>query len=264
MKADSLLVVATPGGREVARAPAPKSLMAAQARLRALQRRLARQHGPYDPAAQARQQPSKRWQRTRARIGKTHARAAALRRDALHKATTELAQRHAVIAVETLNASGMRAKGGALKRGLNRALADAALAEIRRMLSYKTTWYGSALVEADRFYPSSKTCSACGGRKPSLTLAYRDFVCEHCGTVLDRDLNAAINLARLGDPSWGTGTGTGSRPAASHRAGEGRGATQKTRPAQAGKAGGRETSTRHDTATGVGQTGTAPPQGEAA
>jgi putative transposase len=264
VKAGSLLVVATPGGREVARTPAPKSLVAAQARLRALQRRASRQHGPYDPATQAKQRPSKRWQRTHARVGRTHARAAAVRRDALHKATTELAQRHAVITVETLNASGMRAKGGARKRGLNRALADAALAEFRRMLSYKTTWYGSALVEADRFYPSSKTCSACGRRKPSLTLADRDFACEHCGMVLDRDLNAAINLARLGDPPWETGTGTGSRPAASHRVGDGRGATQKTHPAQPGKAGGREASTRHDTATGVGQTGTAPPEGEAA
>ena len=66
-----------------------------------------------------------------------------MRRDALHKATTSLAQRHQVITVETLNASGMRSAGGARKRGLNRALADAALAEVRRMLAYKCTWYGS-------------------------------------------------------------------------------------------------------------------------
>jgi putative transposase len=184
----------------------------------------------------------------------------------LHKATTELAQRHRVIAVETLNATGMRTAGGARKRGLNRALADAALAQIRRMLAYKTRWYGSSLVEADRFYPSSKTCSACGGRKPNLTLADRTYECEHCGVMIDRDLNAATNLARLGDTqhTGGTRTGTGSRPAAHHRVGQGRGATQKTRPAQAGKAGGWEASTRRDTATGVDQTGTAPPEGEAA
>jgi putative transposase len=265
VKADSLLVVAAPDGTEIGRVPAPKPLTRAYAGLRALQRRAARQQGPYDPATQARRQPSKRWRRTQARAARAHARAAAVRQDVLHKATTALAQQHRVIAVETLNASGMRSKGGACKRGLNRALADAALAEIRRMLGYKTTWYGSTLVEAPRYYPSSKTCSACGGRKPNLTLADRIYVCEQCGIVIDRDLNAAINLARLGDtPHTGeTGTGTGSRPAASHRAGEGRGATQKTRTAPAGKAGGRETSTRHDT-TDVDQAGTATPEGEAA
>lgn len=162
VKADSLLVIATPDGVEVERVPAPKSLTAAQARLRALQRRAARQHGPYDPAAKAKQSPSKRWRRTQARIGRVHAHAASVRRDVLHKATTALAQQHEVVVVETLNAAGMRAKGGARKRGLNRALADAALAEIRSMLGYKSRWYGSQLVQADRFYPSSKTCLLTG------------------------------------------------------------------------------------------------------
>jgi putative transposase len=266
VKADGLLVVATGDGTEVQRVPAPKSLTAAQARLRALQRKAARQQGPYDPATSSKRHPSNRWRRTQARIGKTHAHAASVRRDVLHKATTALAQQHQIITVETLNASGMRTSGGARKRGLNRALADAALAEIRRMLAYKTHWYGSTLVEADRYYPSSKTCSACGGRKPNLTLADRVYVCEHCGLMTDRDLNAAINLARLGGTrnSGETRTGTGSRPAAHHRVGDGRGATHKTRPAAAGKAAGCEASTRHDTTTGAGQTGTATPEGEAA
>jgi putative transposase len=85
VKADSLLVVATPDGAEVARVPAPKSLTAAQARLRALQRRAARQQGPYDPTTKARRRASNRWRRTQARVGKTHAHAAAVRRDLLHK-----------------------------------------------------------------------------------------------------------------------------------------------------------------------------------
>jgi putative transposase len=265
VKADGLLVVATPDGIEVDRVPAPKSLTAAQARLRALQRKAARQTGPDDPTTRASRRPSKRWQRTRSRIRKTHARAAAVRRDALHKATTTLAQRHEVIVVETLNASGMRSAGGAYKRGLNRALADAALAEIRRMLAYKSRWYGCTLVEADRYYPSSKACSACGGRKPSLTLAERTYVCDHCGLMIDRDLNAAINLARLGDTQYtgGTRTGTGSRPAAHHRVGDGRGATRETATTRVVNAAGCEASTRHST-PGVGQAGTAPPEGEAA
>ncbi|WP_342314647.1 IS607 family element transposase accessory protein TnpB (plasmid) [Mycobacterium avium subsp. hominissuis] len=256
VKADSLLVVAAPDGVEVDRIRAPKSLTAAQSRLRALQRRSARQHGPYDPATKTKQIPSKRWRATQARIGRTHAHAAAVRRDVLRKATTALAQQHQVIVVETLNAAGMRAKGGARKRGLNRALADAALAEIRRMLGYKTRWYGSHLVEADRYFPSSKTCTACGRRKPNLTLADRVFDCDGCGTRIDRDLGAAINLARLGVPTLGEQSPAGSGPVA------GRGATRETEPALAGNAAGDETSTPHHQP--VGQTGTASPQGEAA
>jgi putative transposase len=257
VKADSLLVVATPDGIEIDRIAAPKSLSAAQSRLRALQRRAARQHGRYDPQTRTRQQPSKRWRATQARIGRTHAHAAAVRHDVLHKATTALAQQHQVVVVETLNAAGMRAAGGARKRGLNRSLADAALAEIRRMLGYKSRWYGSYLVEADRFYPSSKTCTACGRRKPNLTLADRVFVCDGCGVRIDRDLGAAINLARLGVPTQlSEQSPAGSGPVA------GRGATRETEPAPAGDAAGDETSTPHHRP--VGQTGTASPQGEAA
>jgi len=256
VKAGSLLVIAVPDGHEIGRVPAPKSLTAAQGRLRALQRRAARQQGPWDPGTRIWRQPSKRWARTKRRIGRTHAHAAAVRRDVLHKATTSLARRHQVITVETLNASGMRSAGGVYKRGLNRALADTALAEVRRMLGYKCMWYGSMLIEAGRYYPSSKTCSACGRRKPSLTLADRTYVCDYCGLRIDRDLNAAVNLARLGEPFLGEQSPAGSGPVA------GRGATRETEPARAGDAGGREASTPHRQPPG--KTGTASPQGEAA
>ncbi len=257
VKADSLLVIATPDGIEVDRIAAPKSLTGAQAQLRTLQRRAARQRGPYDPTTKTKQMPSKRWRATQVRIGRTHAHIAAVRRDVLHKATTTLVQRHDVVVVETLNAAGMRAAGGAGKRGLNRALADAALAEIRCMLSYKTRWYGSHLVEADRFYPSSKTCTVCGRRKPNLTLADRVFTCDECGMQIDRDLGAAINLARLGVP-----TQLGEQSPAESGPVAGRGATHETEPAPAGDAAGREASTPHHQP--VDQTGTASPQGEAA
>jgi putative transposase len=82
-------------------------------------------------------------------------------------------------------------------RHLARALADTGMAELRRQLGYKTTWYGSQLIVADRFYPSSKTCSTCGWVKAKRTLAERTFTCEACGLRLDRDLNAARNLATL-------------------------------------------------------------------
>jgi len=257
VKADNLLVVATPDGREIIRVSAPKSLAAAQVRLRLLQRRAARQRGPYDPQTKTKQQPSKRWLATQAQIGRVHAHAAAVRRDALHKATTALAQQHRVIVVETLNAAGMQTGGGARKRGLNRALNDAAIAQIRRMLGYKTRWYDSSLVAADRFFPSSKTCSECGRRKPNLTLSDRIFECDGCGTRIDRDLNAAINLARLGDPLLrGKQSPTGSGSV------EGRGAMRETTPAFAGGAAGCEMSTPHHHP--VDKTRTASPQGEAA
>ena len=264
VKEDSLLVIATPDGREIKRVPAPKPLTAAQARLRALQRRAARQQGPWDPETRTRRPPSKRWAKTNRRVGRTHAHAAAVRRDVLHKETTSLAQRHEVITVETLNASGMRSAGGARKKGLNLALSDAALAEIRRMLGYKCTWYGSQLAEAGRYFPSSKLCSTCGRRKPSLALADRIYECGYCGLLIDRDHNAAINLARLGEAlrTGRTGTGTGSSPAASHRAGDGRGAARETEATPVADAAGDETSTPHRQQPG--KTGTVPPQGEAA
>ena len=82
-------------------------------------------------------------------------------------------------------------------RRLARVLADAGLAELRRQLTYKTAWYGSRLVVADRFYPSSKSCSTCGWVKAELTPAERIFTCEACGLRIDRDLNAAHNLSKL-------------------------------------------------------------------
>jgi putative transposase len=256
-----LLVVATGDGVEVDRIPAPKPLVAAQATLRALQRRAARQHGPYDPAIGARREPSKRWRRTAARIAKVHARAADIRAHELHVETTALATRHQVVVVEQLNAKGLGRRGGRRKRGLNRALADAALGRIRAHLDYETTWHGAELVTAPRFFPSTQLCSR-RGAKTKLRLRDRTYHCRNGCPPIDRDLNAAINLARLGDPnSGGTRTGTGSRPAASMMAGDGRGANRKTSPTTPveGTAGGDETSTLH-----TSKTGTATPQGEAA
>lgn len=231
----------------------PRALEAAQQRLRRLQRK------------KARQQPgSARQHRTRARIGKTHRRAANVRADALTKLATELAQRHDVVAVETIHAKGVVARKpgmGTAGRAINRALADAALAELRRQLSYKTHWYGSALVEADRWYPSSKTCSACGAVKAKLSPAERTYDCQACGASLDRDANAACNLLGLTTGSAGQAS-TGSRPEtpSPQRGGNGQGAEHETEAAQAADAAGDELSTPH----AGGKTGTASPQGKAA
>src|SRR5262249_24467354 len=147
--------------------------------------------------------------------------------------------------------------GGARKRGLNRALADAALAEMRRVLGYKTIWYRATPVEADRWDPSTKTCSGCGSPKPKLLPAHRHYGWEHPGPGPGPDLNAAINLAGLGETHLlGEQSPAGSGPVA------GRGATRETEPVPAGDAAGDEASTPHHQP--VGQTGTASPQGEAA
>jgi len=81
-------------------------------------------------------------------------------------------------------------------RKLAKAIADMGFFEFRRQLTYKCKLYGSKLVVADRWFPSSKTCSNCGTKKETLTLDERVFLCEHCGFSLDRDLNAAINLSK--------------------------------------------------------------------
>lgn len=194
-----LIVAATPDGRQLLRQHAPRELAHASRRLRALQRKASRQLGPWDRSSKARREPSNAWRRTQQLIAAQHTRVVNLRRDRLHKLTTQLAQSFEVIGTETLAVKNMMAAGGARKRGLNRAVADAGLGEFLRQIDYKTTWYGSAHVEADRWYPSSKTCSGCGSVKTKLSLAERSYVCDNndCDLVIDRDLNAAINLARV-------------------------------------------------------------------
>jgi putative transposase len=127
-----------------------------------------------------------------ARLARIHARAANIRADALHKATTDLTRRHEMVVVEDLNVAGM-----VRNRRLARAISDQGFGAARRMLEYKSAWNGGRIVLADRYYPSSKTCSACGAAKAKLSLSERTFKCEACGLVLDRDVNAARNLLHL-------------------------------------------------------------------
>lgn len=92
--------------------------------------------------------------------------------------------------METLNIKGMMKN-----RHLSKAIAAQKLYEFKRQIQYKSEAYGIELIEADRFYPSSKTCSCCGYIKRDLKLSDRTYICPKCGFVIDRDLNAAINLA---------------------------------------------------------------------
>ena len=106
--------------------------------------------------------------------------------------TNALVKRFGVIGVEDLNVAGMARRRGRL----GRAMASASLGELRRQIVYKTAERAGTLVVVDRFYPSSKTCSGCGAVKAKLDRSERVFVCEHCGLVVDRDVNAATNIAR--------------------------------------------------------------------
>ncbi|MGW4340427.1 IS607 family element RNA-guided endonuclease TnpB [Rhodococcus koreensis] len=162
--------------------------------LRRLQRRASRQIGPDRRTGQ---QPSRRWLRTQDQIRAVHTCTADARRDHLHKLTTRLVRDFGTVVVEDLNVTGMTRSGGAYKRGLNRALHDAGLGEIRRQLRYKTDWTGTGLHVADRWFPSSKTCSNCQVVKAKLPLNVRVFTCDACGFRADRDHNAALNLAAL-------------------------------------------------------------------
>lgn len=144
---------------------------------------------------------SGRYRRARARVARVQKRIADIRSDFQHKATSKIANMAERVGVETLNVKGMLRNGR-----LARAIADVGFYEIRRQLGYKA----NALIEADRFYPSSKTCSCCGSVKEKLTLSDRTFSCEDCGFVCDRDENAARNLERMAANRAVTARGDGS------------------------------------------------------
>lgn len=122
---------------------------------------------------------------------KIHAKVANQRHDYLQKTTTEISCKYAHIKIEDLNVSGMIAN-----RKLSAAISDLGFYEFRRQLEYKAAIYGTTVELVDRWFPSSKTCSNCGCIKEKLSLSERIFECSDCGLVIDRDLNAAINLSR--------------------------------------------------------------------
>jgi putative transposase len=172
--------------------PNPRPLERLQRKRRRLQRQWNRQDR--QRLASGRTHPGRRQQQTRRRIAVVEARAACIRRDGLHKLTSRLVAEHGTVVVEQLNVAGMLRN-----RHLARAISDAGFAQLRRLLAYKTIWSGTRLVQADPFFASSKTCSACGAARATLRLDERTFRCPNdgCGLELDRDLNAARNLAHL-------------------------------------------------------------------
>ncbi|GAA3188061.1 RNA-guided endonuclease TnpB family protein [Nonomuraea roseoviolacea subsp. carminata] len=130
--------------------------------------------------------------KARLRVARVYARVADRRRDFLHKVTTRLVRENQVIAVEDLVVRNM-----VKNRSLAGAIADAAWRDLRMMLEYKAAWYGRTLVAVDRWFPSSKLCSACGALQESMPLNVREWTCG-CGAVHDRDVNAAKNVLAAG------------------------------------------------------------------
>jgi putative transposase len=180
-----------------------RPLQAALRKLCRMQRRLDRQRRANNPdnyLPNGRVKPgtsnwikSRRMLRGEARLRRLHERVANLRREQAHQLTTHLTREFGIIGVETLAVSNMLAN-----RRLARQIADVGWGNVLAQLRYKTSWSeGSLLVAADRFFPSSKSCSDCGTVRAKLTLSERVFACDACGLVVDRDLNAALNLAYM-------------------------------------------------------------------
>lgn len=164
---------------------APKPLKANLKRLAKLQRK-----------SRKKEKFSNNWKKDQVKVAKLHAKIANIRKDLIHKLTTNLAKNHSIIVIEDLNVSGMMAN-----RKLSRAISDVGFYEFRRQLDYKTRLYGSEVFLSDRWFPSSKMCFNCGEKKVDLSLKDRTFSCS-CGFSEDRDLNAAFNLVRLVQPEF--------------------------------------------------------------
>ncbi|MDQ1027102.1 putative transposase [Streptomyces umbrinus] len=195
----TLAVMADSSGeiREVAN---PRHLSAALVELRRASRLVSRRRGPDKRTGQ---KPSRRWEKANAARNRVHHRVANLREDALHKLTSAVAAEYGTVVVEDLNVTGM-----VKNRRLARHIADAGFGEIRRQLGYKAKRNGCRTVAANRWFPSSKTCSGCGVVKAKLPLHIRTFECDACGLVIERDANAALNLAALAAAA-ATGTAVG-------------------------------------------------------
>lgn len=127
------------------------------------------------------------------KTAKLHTRIANTRLDFLHKFTSHLVRNYDNIALETLSTNNMMKN-----HKLAKSLSDVSLSKFNEILEYKAKYNGVSITRADRFYPSSKTCSHCGSVKSNLSLSQRVYVCGECGYTIDRDLNASINLAKLG------------------------------------------------------------------
>ena len=161
---------------------APNTFRKNETKLARLQRRLAKKKPGSRNRAKARM-----------RVARLHTRTLDTRRDFLHKLSTRLVNENQVIAVESLSVANMQKN-----RCLAKSIGDAGWSEFVRQLEYKSLWYGRTLVGIDRWYPSSKRCSECGHTVARMPLKVRQWTCPECGSIHDRDVNAARNVLAAG------------------------------------------------------------------
>jgi len=167
----------------------PRSYRKAEKKLRRVQQSLSRK---YEAAKRDKRElkESKNYQKQRVRVARVHKRVRDVRADWLHKLTTDIVRNNQTIVIEDLNVKGM-----VKNHHLAKSILDAGFGEFKRQIHYKSILYGRTLIQADRWYASSKICSVCGVKtKQRLPLHVREWTCEHCGAVHDRDVNAATNL----------------------------------------------------------------------
>ena len=137
---------------------------------------------------------SSNWEKARIQVARLHEHVANQRQDMQHKLSTEIVRQNDVICIEDLAPKNM-----VQNHKLARSISDVSWGEFRRQLEYKATWYRKSVVAVDRFYPSSQLCSACGAQWPGTKdLKVRCWECPECGTILNRDHNAAINILHEG------------------------------------------------------------------
>ena len=135
---------------------------------------------------------SQNWYKQKRKVERIHYRIACLRKDAHHKATTDIVSKASLIGIETLQITNLLKN-----KKLAKALSDSGFGGFLDKLKTKAETLGIPILQADRFFASSKTCSHCGHRKDDLTLSDREYQCRHCGSSIDRDVNAAINLKHV-------------------------------------------------------------------
>ncbi|WP_194965378.1 RNA-guided endonuclease InsQ/TnpB family protein [Lonepinella koalarum] len=168
----------------------PKPLAKLARKLKTKSRQLSKKQHPKTKGEKTKK--SANYLKASLKLAKLHRRIANIRNNFSHKLSSSIIKQADYICLEDLNVKGMMKN-----HQLAKSIADVSFYEFRRQLEYKAKYNGKQIIFADRFYPSSKTCSQCGSIKKELKLSERIYCCEHCGAKINRDYNASINLLRL-------------------------------------------------------------------